>query len=851
MTVRSCLPTFRGRDKIEAAAAADDVRRTTGERRIMDPYSPQSDGQPSEHITSLINEYFERRQAGEDLTPAGFAAEHPELADELRPYLEGLALVEEARTLAGDVMDAAAAAAAAEELPTIEGYELIEEIGRGGMGVIYKALQQSTKRIVALKVMLAGALASTSAQRRFEREVQLAARLQHPHIVRVLEGGDVNGQRYYAMDYVAGVRLDRYLSEAQPDARATLNLFVQICEAVEYAHGHGVIHRDLKPANVLIDDEGNPHILDFGLAKATDQATADEASSISRPGQVMGTLAYLSPEQAAGMPSSIDARTDVYALAVMLFEALTGSFPFDVTGRPSDIVQHILESAPTPPSSLSRQVDAELESVILKGMAKERERRYQSARALADDLRRYLQGEPILAWRPSRLYILRKKLRRHWAKATVGAAAVVAVLVVTLLVLQSRQRELVQARLSALQCQQTLETEADPALGGAEALYARHAKLPEVPLVWAQAQYRNEQTRGRAILFLERQLEYDPSRWDCRALLAEIYRATGNTERADTLQALTDQEAPDTAEAWYLRSFATLDLQHAARCAQQAVQRRPTYTFAWRRLAHLRRKTGDLDGALQAADRLIELGDEPNLWMFFKGQVFSEQGRILQAIEQYSRLIAINPEEWSAYLYRAHAFRRVKEYEKAVDDYTRLLESSGDTTPDAWHLYQRATPLWILGRTEEALDDYRRVRNLLGRPSYADARRYLILRESGRQHEAEEVLAAALRDVREPWLLDIFRCLAGQLTPDELVAAGIVRNNREQLCEAYYYAGEACVLADRPDEARRRFEECVQTGVQFDPDTAPAVPMNEFELAQWRLELLCASNNPTSQPQKN
>jgi len=311
-----------------------------------------------------------------------------------------------------------------------------------------------------------------------------------------------------------------------------LNLFVQICEAVEYAHRHDVVHRDLKPANVLIDDAGNPHVLDFGLAKATDQSTADGTSSISRPGQVMGTLSYLSPEQAAGRTDSIDARTDVYALAVMLFEALTGSFPFDMTGRPSDIVQRILEAAPTPPSSLPGQVDAELEAIILKGMAKEKERRYQSARDLAQDLRRYLEGEPIRAWRASRFYVLRKKLRKHWVGAALGAAAVVLVLVVALLESRLRQRELVQARLGALKCQEVLETEANPALGGAEALYARHSKLPEVALVWAQAQYRNEQTRERAILFLERQLEYDPSHWHCRASCAPSPRWTCSRRRA-------------------------------------------------------------------------------------------------------------------------------------------------------------------------------------------------------------------------------------------------------------------------------------------------------------------------------
>ena len=275
--------------------------------------------------------------------------------EELRPYLAGLALVDKVCT-PGDEPTAGEARPAARELPVVEGYKLIEETGRGGMGVVYKALQVSTKGVVALKVMLGGPFALRSVRRRFEREVELAARLQHPSIVRVLEGGEVAGQPYYAMDYVAGVRLDHHLAAAQPDPRTTLSLFVQVCEAVEYAHAHGVVHRDLKPAKVLIDEEGNPHILDFGLAKATTgQADAEEAQTtyVSLPGQVLGTLFYLSPEQAAGATEEIAGRADVYALGVILFEALTGSLPFDTTGRPSQVIQRILETPPIRPSSLS------------------------------------------------------------------------------------------------------------------------------------------------------------------------------------------------------------------------------------------------------------------------------------------------------------------------------------------------------------------------------------------------------------------------------------------------------------------------------------------------------------------
>ncbi len=401
---------------------------TAGGDGIMDSSSPQNEAEPNERIAALVNEYLDRRQAGEDLTPERFVAEHPEAAEELRPCLAGLPVIDKAWALAADTVAGETSPAAA-QLPAIEGFSLIDEIGRGGMGVVYRALQVSTKRIVALKVILGGAFASPSALRRFEREVEVAARLQHPGVVRILESGEVAGQRYYAMDYVTGVPLDRYLSVSQPDLRTTLSLFVKICEAVSAAHLQGVIHRDLKPSNIRIDAEGAPHILDFGLAKvATGQVTnGTQPQLMTVTGQFIGSLPWASPEQAEAIPDKIDIRTDVYALGVILYQMLTGKFPYEVRGNMRDVLDNILKAEPARPSTIRKQIDDEVETIVLKCLSKERERRYQSAGELARDIGHYLSGEPIEAKRDSALYVLRKQLRRYRIPAVVAAAFVIVV----------------------------------------------------------------------------------------------------------------------------------------------------------------------------------------------------------------------------------------------------------------------------------------------------------------------------------------------------------------------------------------------------------------------------------------
>ncbi|HVP09687.1 MAG TPA: protein kinase [Phycisphaerae bacterium] len=801
------------------------------------PFTPE-DREPDPRITELVNLFFNRRQAGEDVTPESFAAEHPEAAEQIRLHLAGLPMIDQVclSNLSGEPD---AAEDSPKNLLEVKGYRLVEEIGRGGMGIVYKAIQLSTKRVVALKLMLPSPFSSPAARRRFDREVELAARLQHAGIVRVLESSEAAGRPYYSMDYVQGTRLDQYAWSPERDCRTILPFFIRLCEAVQYAHEHGVIHRDLKPANILVDAEVLPHILDFGLAKGLDEAELDGNSRcLSSPGQVLGTLFYMAPEQAAGELSRVDARTDIYALGLILYEVLTGSLPLDTAGRPSDIIRRIIESPPTPASKRSAGIEPDLEIILLKALEKDQALRYQSARELADDLRRYLNGEPIGARRPSRIYVFRKRLGRHPLAAWATVAAIVMLLALGGLRAWQARRDTQQARLVLLACQQQVEAgKAAEAIGPAQAILDKHPELQEASLVYAQTLYRLYDTGNPAVVFLERRRSTNPGQELDKLLLAEMYRAKGKPTLADGLNLPAEASLPNSAEALYLRSFATLDIPNALRCVEEAVRLEPLHKLAWERLTYLRLQSGDLAGAMDGVDQMIRFADQPLDWIMLRGHLLAKQGRLEEALAEYTRV--------GAYVYRAHVYRRLRKYEEAIADYTRCFAlDSAPSGESVWVHYQRATPLWILGRAEEALADYRHVRTVLGRPSYGDARAYVILRDLGRRQEADDLLAAALRDTRDPWLRQIFDCLAGSIPPDDLVAQALTKGSLEQVCEATYYAGETSRMAGHEPAARQFFESCLRTALLYDPDAGVQTPMNEYELAQWRLESVGGS--PTS-----
>ena len=393
---------------------------------------------------------FYRRRAGEEPAAADYSARFPDLD------AGGLAAA-----LAGEAGEAGEAGGAGGTSTLIGPYKLLQVIGEGGMGSVWMAEQtHPVRRKVALKLIKAG-MDSRQVVARFEAERQALALMDHPNIAKVFDAGTTDaGRPYFVMELVKGVPITRYCDEARLTPRQRLELFVPVCQAVQHAHQKGIIHRDLKPSNVLValhDGRPVPKVIDFGLAKATHQALTDR-TLFTEFGAVVGTVEYMSPEQAELNQLDVDTRSDVYALGVLLYQLLTGTTPLDrkrlVGAAIGEVLRRIREEEPPAPSTrlsqsgdalpgvaavrgtepvrLTRLVRGELDWVAMKALEKDRSRRYESAGGLAHDVERYLRDEPVEAGPPGAAYRLRKFVRRH--RGPVRAAAAIAVLLVAGLV---------------------------------------------------------------------------------------------------------------------------------------------------------------------------------------------------------------------------------------------------------------------------------------------------------------------------------------------------------------------------------------------------------------------------------
>lgn len=390
---------------------------------------------------ALLVTCLEALQRGESIDRDALMKDFPQYADELERFLDDRRALEDATAhrskfpsprSAASAVEATVASAPAHDdfaigdsIRYIGEYEVLEEIARGGMGVVFKARQQSLKRIVALKMILAGRLADAADVQRFQMEAQAAGRLKHPNIVPVHEVGEFDGRHYFTMDYIDGRSLSDEVRETSLAPKRAAELVRQVALAVHFAHQQGTLHRDLKPANVLLTDDDVPMVTDFGLAKFLDAVDEDTRTELTASGQILGTPSYMSPEQAAGKVKLVGPASDIYSLGAVLYACLTGRAPF-VADSPLDTLLQVMHKDPVSPRLLNPSVPKDLETICLKCLQKETQRRYGSAKELADDLAYFLDGRPIAARPVGFITRTVKWIRRRPSLAATLAIAVVA-----------------------------------------------------------------------------------------------------------------------------------------------------------------------------------------------------------------------------------------------------------------------------------------------------------------------------------------------------------------------------------------------------------------------------------------
>jgi tetratricopeptide (TPR) repeat protein/predicted Ser/Thr protein kinase len=709
-------------------------------------------------------------------------------------------------------------------------YVLLRQIGAGGMGVVFKAWQSDLRRVVAVK-FIRGIQAEQELER-FQREAQLAATLSHPGIAPIFESGAHEGKHFFAMQYVEGLTLDRLLAgpaaprgapapnaPARPPLRRIVEVLAQVAEAVDFAHEKGVVHRDLKPANIMVDGRGHSYVMDFGLAKSV-----RTGSSLTGSGHAVGTPSYMAPEQAQGDHSRIGPRTDVYALGAILYEVATGRPPF-VGENLVDVLVDVAHKDPVAPRRLNPKFPPDLETIAMKALEKDPDRRFATAEEFAADLRRWLEGEPILARPSGQLSRLLKRVRRH-KLASAGVLALVAGLAVAGLTLASRARE------------KSARAQAIPYHVEATAMVERAEKLLISP--FRQTGLFQEYV-GAAVRNAEEAIRLDPTFADAHYILGRaLLRRSFHEERWVAPLSRAIELDPNHLQAHLFRGMGHIRRIHTKYGVQYVAERvgRPGVIYRnYPKGAGFRELQQQVIADLQAAARLNARGFEKALLQGALALVSWTPGQpamLDQARQELERAATLSPDDpfvffllSRVHLMRGDRARAAEEAEKArtraqndtfymhqsallllhadkAEEALPIIELLVDTEPTNAHLLSlRGNIRARLGYLEEALADYRKSVELdpaessaflaLGWRHY-EARRYaeaLAQYDEGLKHQPQNI---ELLEARGACLVELGRLEEAEAVMDRVVSArdevdayanrGAVRSRRGRHAEA-------------------------------------------------------------------
>jgi tetratricopeptide (TPR) repeat protein len=742
-------------------------------------------------------------------------------------------------------------------------YELLEEIGRGGMGVVHRARHVSLARVVAVKMLLPGVSSPESLQR-FRTEASTAAGLHHPHIVAIHDVGVWHGQPYFVMDHVEGVSLARRIADARagvPDLPRAARWLKAIAEAVQYAHDRGILHRDLKPSNVMIDERGEPRVTDFGLAKRV-----DERSHLTLSGQALGSPSYMPPEQAESGSAKVSRRSDVYGLGATLYHVLTGRAPFE-GDTPTDVLHQVLTSEPPAPRALNPAIPRDLETICLRCLEKDPGRRYASAQMVAEELGRVLDGQPIVArpvGAPERLW--------RWCRRKPLAAALTTALAVSLLTAGWLGW---QARLSSRQLEQertarAIDTALAAAWGGDRAAAERaiaQAERHGAPAEWIRVLHGQVALYSfridEAVAHFEQAVALAPQRAAARAMLANAYLWRGELDRYVEELGRLGELAPETPEDHLFLGSALImghpDTSKAVSLLEIAKQKRPSgITFILLGMAEGFRAldTGSWPTAEKAMDHVeggIELlgPDHPELLAPVESvynvamrrcpprecagvrakaagvsralaSVASPQAHIQRAfyfentgdmdaeIAEWRKVASLNRIGLCASWYAAAMLQRARSVE-ALDVLMRPSPSG-----DPIGTVARAYLLLDGGRVDEAKALYRQASERGGATTALAETVLLLAGERGRvSTNATRLLDAVPRGHPDHQALQYW---AGRASADDLVS-GAGSSRVAQCRQRYLVAVTRLADGDRA-AAREHFRRCVETGLQ---------PMSEYQ----------------------